>query len=75
MPRDRYELIKLTQTTRYAGYQFHARVHVSGMQGLNRSFVLPSYVENGEWRRSPVSNIAYVRPALWLRLDPADICE
>lgn len=57
MPRDRYELIKLTQTTRYAGYQFHARVHVSGMQGLNRSFVLPSYVENGEWRRSPVSNI------------------
>lgn len=34
MPRDRYEPIKLTQTTRYAGYQFHARVHVSGMQSF-----------------------------------------
>ena len=32
MPRDRYEPIKLTQTTRYAGYQFHAQVHIDGMQ-------------------------------------------
>ena len=34
MPRDRYEPIKLTQTTRYAGYQFHARVHIDGMQSF-----------------------------------------
>ncbi len=32
MTRDRYEPIKLNQTNRYAGYQFHARVKVDGME-------------------------------------------
>lgn len=32
MPRDRYEPLKLNQTNRYAGYQFHARVRVDGME-------------------------------------------
>ena len=31
MPRDRYEPLKLNQTNRYAGYQFHARVRMDGM--------------------------------------------
>lgn len=32
MPKDRYEPLKLNQTNRYAGYQFHAHVHVDGME-------------------------------------------
>ena len=31
MLRDRYAPLKLNQTNRYVGYQFHARVHVDGM--------------------------------------------
>ena len=31
MARDRYEPIKLNQSNRYAGYQFHARIRVDGM--------------------------------------------
>ena len=31
MPRDRYEPLKLNQSNRYAGYQFHARVRVEGL--------------------------------------------
>ena len=32
MARDRYEPLKLSESTRYAGYQFHARVRVDGME-------------------------------------------
>lgn len=32
MARDKYEPLKLNQTNRYAGYQFHARVKVDGME-------------------------------------------
>ena len=31
MARDRYEPLKLNQTNRYAGYQFHSRVRVDGL--------------------------------------------
>ena len=32
MPRDRYEPLKLNQTNRYPGYQFHTRVRIDGME-------------------------------------------
>lgn len=32
MARDRYEPLKLNQTNRYPGYQFHARVRIDGME-------------------------------------------
>ena len=31
MPRNQYEPLKLNQTNRYAGYQFHARVRIDGL--------------------------------------------
>lgn len=35
MPRDRYEPIRLNQTNKYAGYQFHAGIRVGGMEGAD----------------------------------------
>ena len=32
MTKNRYEPLKLNQMNRYAGYQFHARVRVDGME-------------------------------------------
>ena len=52
MPRDRYEPLKLNQTNRYAGYQFHARVRVDGMEASDafQFLILSVY----HWIRSRV---------------------
>ena len=52
MPRDRYEPLKLNQTNRYAGYQFHARVRLDGMEpdAAFRYLILSVY----HWIRSRV---------------------
>ena len=52
MPRDRYEPLKLNQTNRYAGYQFHARVRVDGMDAACgfRYLILSVY----QWIRNRV---------------------
>lgn len=45
MARDRYEPLKLNQTNRYVGYQFHARVKVDGMDAASgfRYLILSVY--------------------------------
>lgn len=52
MPRNTYEPLKLNQTNRYAGYQFHARVRVDGMDAASafRFLILSVY----HWIRSRV---------------------
>ncbi|MBO7661907.1 MAG: hypothetical protein J6U01_00890, partial [Clostridia bacterium] len=52
MAKDRYEPIKLNQTNRYAGYQFHARVKVDGMDADSgfRYLILSVY----QWIRGRV---------------------
>ena len=52
MARDKYEPLKLNQTNRYAGYQFHARVKIDGMEpdAAFRYLILSVY----HWIRSRV---------------------
>ena len=52
MARDRYEPIKLNQSNRYAGYQFHARVRVDGMDAADGFRYLILFVY--KWIRSRV---------------------
>ena len=52
MTRDRYEPIKLNQTNRYPGYQFHARIRMDGVPASDtfRYVILTIY----QWIRSKV---------------------
>ncbi len=52
MTRDVYEPLKLSQTNRYPGYQFHARVRMDGMSAADtfRYVILTIY----QWIRSKV---------------------
>ena len=52
MTRDFYEPLKLNQTNRYAGYQFHTRVRIDGMEPSNAFVYLILSVYH--WIRSKV---------------------